>query len=568
MTDGAATMKKQTLLNDTLAALRSDVAEQTKIYESSKILLYRNLAKSYLWWREAQSEPGYLDTMYETEGIRFRHTLNRQNFNPVIRLIFKMQTSLHAVQISNWASALNAIDDEFISHPHIYKNRDAIDTLVDWIRDSGGLSAICGKSTEKIEAYGYDKEAKPKKRPSKQQNKREQLTVLGLRKRAVAEHYTANVFDVGPVGTGDGDLVVLLAKATGNGSELKFIGSTAQEHIIDATLSHTAAIDLINLKPTFRAICEAIKLNTIPTALQLYGARTNFYQKSSVAVERGERKYNLDENSRVVVRSDGTFLVSKSHSKSSLTTYITPKAKFTLPEDVWLRGSDRFWLETELINESAAILYTSSEEIGLTKADRTKVKALHQLNLKNTITKQERSIYFYSFDGLDDRTSSQPCIVPGKIDYDWCIQGKATFFARLYHQHFAGWQHRVKHRVHTPNNKVVAFDVTSKGVICEKKWSKEENCFTQSGARYLSPINNDAEVTGAGRIMFAPTDIIQTLGLLADSPADMHVQMRANRHLMNIAFESAIGNYSIFIPSCAPNGKRDAHYFMKFVPND
>jgi hypothetical protein len=68
--------------------------------------------------------------------------------------------------------------------------------------------------------------------------------------------------------------------------------------------------------------------------------------------------------------------------------------------------------------------------------------------------------------------------------------------------------------------------------------------------------------------MFAPTDIIQTLGLLADSPADMHVQMRANRHLMNIAFESAIGNYSIFIPSCAPNGKRDAHYFMKFVPND
>ena len=561
-------MKKLGQLNDKLADLRSDVAEQTKVYESSKILLYRNLAKSYLWWREAQSELGYLDSLFKEENIKYRTQLNRQNFNPVIRLIFKMQNSLHAVQISNWASALNAIDDEFINNPHIYKNRDAVDALVDWIRDSGGLASICGKTAEKIEAYGYDKEIKTKKRSSKKQNEREKLTVLGLRRRAAAELETNTKFDVGPVGTGDDNFVVLLAKATGVGSELKLIGTTAQEHIIDAALNQTAALDLANLKPTFRALCEAIKLNTIPAALQLYGARKNFYQKTTLAIEKDEEKYTVTENSRVVVRSDGTLLVSKMHSRASLTTYITPKAKFTLAEDVWLRGADRFWLETELINESAAVLYTSAENIGLAQADRRKVKAVYQLNLKNTVTKQERSIYFYSFDGVDDRTSNQPCIASGKIDYDWSVQGNAAFFARLYHQHFAGWQHRVKHRVHTPNNKAVAFDVSEKGIACEKKWSKEENVFTQSGPRYLSPFGTDAKLTGSGRILLAPTDIIQTLSVLANSPAQMQVQMRANNHLLNIEFENSLGKYSVFIPSCTTNGKRDARHFTKFAPND
>jgi hypothetical protein len=561
-------MKKQGQLNNKLADLRSDVAEQTKVYESSKILLYRNLAKSYLWWREAQSELGYLESLFKEENIKYRTQLNRQNFNPVIRLIFKMQNSLYAVQISNWASGLNAIDDEYINNPHIYKNRDAVDALVDWIRDSGGLASICGKTAEHIEAYGYDKEIKAKKRSSKKHNEREKLTVLGLRRRAAAELETNTKFDVGPVGTGDDSFVVLLAKATGVGSELKLIGTTAQEHIIDAALNQTAELDLANLKPTFRALCEAIKLNTIPAALQLYGARKNFYQKTTLAIEKGDEKYAVTENSRVVVRSDGSFLVSKTHSQASLTTYITPKAKFTLAEDVWLRGADRFWLETELINEGAAVLYTSAENIGLAQADRRKVKAVNQLNLKNTVTKQERSIYFYSFDGVDDRISNQPCITSGKIDYDWSVQGNAAFFARLYHQHFAGWQHRVKHRVHTPNNKAVAFDVTDKGITCEKKWSKEEGVFTQSGPRYLSPFGTDAKLTGSGRILLAPTDIIQTLSVLANSPAQMQVQMRANNHLLNIEFENSLGKYSVFIPSCTTSGKRDARYFTKFAPND
>ena len=43
---------------------------------------------------------------------------------------------------------------------------------------------------------------------------------------------------------------------------------------------------------------------------------------------------------------------------------------------------------------------------------------------------------------------------------------------RFYEQHFEGWQHRVKHRLHTANNKAVRLVVSNDGVMVEKKWDK------------------------------------------------------------------------------------------------
>ena len=135
-----------------------------------------------------------------------------------------MQQHLNNVTISNWGSALNAIDDEFLRNSHIYKNRDATAELVDWIDDNGGISGICGAKAAEIEEYGYDyKDAgntSKKKKSTSEQKKKQQLEVLELKKLAISQSLSSQTFDVGAVGTGDDDLVVVLAKATGNGSEL------------------------------------------------------------------------------------------------------------------------------------------------------------------------------------------------------------------------------------------------------------------------------------------------------------------------------------------------------------
>jgi len=553
-----------------LEQLRNDAKEQNKLFVSSKIALYKALVDTYLWWRDASQKDGYLEKRFADANIKFKTKLNRPNFNPVVRLVMLMQQHLHNVQISNYGTAINAIDDEYLRNEHIYKHRDAVEELVDWIDDNGGIRGITGRKKQEIEEYGYDyKGAGNKNKKTKKDDEKkakQQLEVLGLKKVAIAQNEATHTFDIGDVGTDSDDLVVVLAKATGNGNELRLVGSTAQQALVDGAVMQIGEVDFANLPPHLRMLCEVVKLNTITKSLQNYGGRSNFYNKSKLVIEREGKKENVRENARVVLQRNGTILVSKSTSDASLTTYYIPSKKFLLNEDIWLRGSDRFWLETELINDSEIALYDATD---LEEQTNKQLKAQKQITLKNTITKQKRNIYFYDFSRIDDATMYQPAIVKDEIDYDWAVKGNASYFRRLYEQHFDGWQHRVKHRLHTPNNKAVAFDVSEDGIVCEKKWDKADNCFTQTGNRYLTAFSDDAEVCGTGRIIFAPTDIIAVLEMIAKhNVAEDTVMMSGNKDLLFINYKNDIAEIQVYIPSCSITGKRNAKYFTKFVPND
>jgi len=471
----------------------------------------------------------------------------------------------------NWGSAINAIDDEYQRNGHIYRNRDTSAELVDWIDDNGGIRGICGKKKEEIEEYGYDyKDAgKKKKKTNKntEQKQKQQLEVLELKKVAIAQNETAETFDVGEVGTGDDDLVVVLAKATGNGNQLRVVGSTAQQTLVDNAIMQIGEVDFANAPASLRMLCEAIKLNTIPKTLQKYGARKNFYNQSKVKIlnDKGKEQ-KLLENTRLVLQRNGTILVSKSTSDASLVTYYIPSKKFLLNEDIWLRGSDRYWLETELINESEIALYDATD---LEKQKSKQIKATNQVTLKNTLTKQSRNIYFYDFSRIDDATMYQPSLVADEIKYDWEVKGNASYFRRLYEHHFEGWQHRVKHRLHTANNKAVAFEVSEDGITCEKKWDKAELCFTQTGARYLTAFGDDVEANGTGRIVFAPTDIIAVLDMISKHKVKNNsITMMGNKDLLYVNFSNDVAEIQVYIPSCSITGKRNAKYFTKFVAND
>lgn len=62
-------------LDTGLEQLQSDVAEQNRLYVSSKIALYKALVDTYLWWREASQKTGYLDERFKQENIKYRKQL-------------------------------------------------------------------------------------------------------------------------------------------------------------------------------------------------------------------------------------------------------------------------------------------------------------------------------------------------------------------------------------------------------------------------------------------------------------------------------------------------------------
>ena len=432
-------MTKLTELDAGLDKLRTIVAEQNTLFQSSRRTLYIALAETYLWWRTASQKEGYLKQRFSDAKIRYITKLNRPNFNPIVRLVFSMQQHLQNVQISNFGSAINAIDDEYVRNEHIYKHRDAVEELVDWIEDTGGISGICGKKKEEIEEYGYDyKEAgnnTRKIRKATDKKHKNKLAVLELKKILLSKNDTEQTIDIGEVGTDSDNLVIILAKATGNGNELRVVGSTAQQGLIDNAVMDIGEIDFSNIPLHLRMICEVVKLNTITTALQKYGGRLNFYSQSKLTYERDGKKEKVFENTRVVLRGNGTILASKSTSDASLTTYYIPNEKLQLDEDIWLRGSDRYWLEAELINESEIALYDAGD---LTEQKNSKLQAKKQITLKNTLNKHQRNMYFYDFSKIDDNTMYQPAIVDESIGYDWEIKGNVSYFRRLYEQHFNG----------------------------------------------------------------------------------------------------------------------------------
>ena len=135
-------------------------------------------------------------------------------------------------------------------------------------------------------------------------------------------------------------------------------------------------------------------------------------------------------------------------------------------------------------------------------------------------------------------------------------------------QHFDGWQHKVKHRVATANNKAVCFDVGENGIIVEAKWSKQDRCFTQTGMRYFTAFSDDADTCGTGRTMFAPTDLIPVLETLRSSNiVDDVVMLSGNADVMYMNYKTDLAEVQVFIPACNETGKRAVKYFKKFETN-
>ena len=565
-------MTAVSLLDDRLAQLRGDAAEQDRVYQSSKQKLYGMLVDTYLWWREARLKDGYLESRLAEANIRDnKKNQNKPNFNPVLKLVLGLRQQVDAVTISNWGSAMNAIDDEYLRNEQVYKNRDTADELISWINDNGGLSGVTGRAHRRTEERGYDyKDAGVKKKTSdkeKAEKRKRAEEIIALKKTAIGQLSIAKTFDIGEVGLGEQNLVLVLAQATGLGSQLKVVGATAKQGLIDGTILETSTLDLADVSPNLRMLCEAVQMNTLTKAQQDYGARDKYYDKTTTKID-GVALTRLQQP-RVILRRNGTLMVSRTSAKASLITFHIPHTPNKLDQDYWLRGSDRHWLETDLINDSELVLYNAEPKHGVADQKNKQIKANKKITLKSKDKKHQRNLYFYDFSRVDDNIAYQPNIVDGDPQYDWAVKGKKSYFERIFLQHFDGWQHKVRHRVHTPNNKAIAFDVIEDGIVLEAKWDKEQKVFTQTGNRYLTAFGDDAETCGIGRTIFSPIDMLSVLEVIKGSEIeDDTVMMSGNADLLFVNYRTKIAEIKVFIPACDEKGKRVATYFKKFEAND
>lgn len=545
-----------------------------KLEESSRALKWQAVARAYLWWRSAEKQQGYLDALYASKGIANTVRGNGINFNPLVRLIWDIHGERWA-HVSSLAKSIAGLHVEFMDNPHLYK-RNAEDELIAYIEDNGGLIGVRNKVSLDFDDDGNVVEDQKKKPKSsvKTVNKDVQRELLKRQTDHIAASTGIATIDVGEAAvntqnTTGSDLLVVLAKRDDNG-KLVVLGTSNDTDLIERTVLECVNFDQSKLTPILRLIVECLRPHFVPKVLQKRGVRDKFFTTHKIRIKEDAKKLDVPEAVRLVLTKDGRVLVSKRISKASLLTISQPKEiTFALNNAMFLRGADRYWLETELINNGLIALYTSEPVDALSEVTKP-LLANKRLTLKNDLTNASRDAYFYDYDNLDEDLQRQPTIKNLEaISFDWELSADKTFIDHLCAKHFDEWLEGVGTRIQVQHNKCFELVFADDYLEVRSHYKPEEtNGFARQGGRYTSAYGKDVKLTRhnsrSSAITLSPLDVIELFATLRSLSLQGKVLIKGNSKLMSISYETATAKHNAFIPACDVKGKRIADHFTKF----
>lgn len=567
-------------LNGRLQKIQSEAQEQHRLHVGARNLLHRNLADAYVWWREAIQQPtSYLDGIFKTNAIETRSTSNDVNFNPIVRLVFKMQAA-NAGTVSQWSTALRVVHEHYqANESHLRKVSDLEGEIAAFIRKKGGISGLRLIHNQIFDADDPDSitstaPVEPKRKPTKSEKYRldTEAKIFNSKKSILKQAKSLGAVDVSDIATNDDDLIVVLAKRNPKTGKLEAVGTTNDDDVIRQAIMESVDTDVRKLAPNLRLIVECLRPHVVPHKLQKLNVRKAFFRAQEMgAYDDGKKRY-FSEFVRVVLAKSGAIIASKSPAHSSLTTISHPNVPFELDQDIFLRGNDRHWLETVLLNDGQMPLFKVTTEHGLldTAAPLTASK---MLLLKNQQSNEERKLYFFNYSILNPDQSYQPVPVD-QISYDWQIDADKRFITRFYRKQLDRWLVLVKKNIHLASNKAMKLVLADQHLEARSHFVKDQPGVNEEGyARfadnYYTLYGRDAKVErltdAPAEIIVSPLDIVELFATLANVPTKGRVMIKGNAHIMSIAYETATAKHEAFVPACNQDGERDATCFKRYV---
>lgn len=569
-------------LSQQLQALQQRADDQHKLAESSRELLHRNLAETYFWWREARNEAGYLDGLYAENNIAYRNTGNRYNFSPVVRLAFPRIRTNDAT-VSYYSKALWAIDNEYDAHRQRYENPSKINVMKAFIHEAGGVDGLKELVRNAVDgepdtSAAISKKAKKPKNLTEDQallKRSEEKKILKNKTHILKASRGFASLDAGALATTSEDLVVLLAKRSKRTGKITLIASTTDAQVVEAVISECGELDLSNTPPVLRLLIECLRPHIVPHLIHKLGLRGKFFDEHKVGWDDDADKAIMrPERARLVIKTDGSILVSKILSDASLTTISVPKNPIAVPCDILLRGNDRNWIETVLMNESQLPLFNCDPSNDLTDADEDK-SATKQLKLISQSSGHSRNIYFYETDLIKDAHSYQPTIVDDGIGYAWQIKAKKKFIDRFYRQSVQAWLNgygkHFRHKKASRIGLVVGADHLELQSHFESSDTPgvNENGFTHYGDDCKTLAERDAvislEPAMTHKTIVAPLDIVELFTMLAKAQTvGDEIIIRGNDLVLNVSYETATAKHEAYIPALDERGDRNGALFVRY----
>jgi hypothetical protein len=565
-------------LDQQLAALKAQAQTQTATYQTSRDQLHQAIVDAYLWWRDAQAQPNYLDTTYAAAGIKSRkRSSNSPNFYPLVRLVWNIDISKQAGTVSNWARSMLALHEEYAANTKLYAKNPRAD-LLNFVKDEGGLGGIRGERTMTADELAAEEQAglpqetrgRPKVTapPPANVTKSKLDTAKAVSAKAVISSFPTAV-------TNADNLVVMLGRRNAAG-KIEVIGSDYSEDLVQVALNTCTALDRSTVAPSLRLLAEALEPHALPSKLEKY--RQKFFDDSEVERtvtlkeldDKGQPKTQVQrvkQATRLRYRpSTKGFLVSKTATPASIASYVTPHKPFDCADEVILRGEDRSWIERELLNQQKLTLYTASPEQGLEETDGT-VKASHVLNLEDAEAAHTRRLYFYEKSTVPVETNEQPIALPqATATWDWQLETTVQWLAEFDAQCATPYVNKIRGFFNRSQFASLQLQIGKTDLELRYWLDEKSKAYAES---YTLPYKTNAKRIDkpAKTQLFTANakDLALVFAVLPTLPiTSSHVLLAGNEHVMRITYSTELAAYETYIPAADAAGARDATAFEMY----
>jgi hypothetical protein len=560
-------------LSAKLTGLQSKADEQQKAYQSSRDFLYENLVDTYLWWRDARDEPGYLDKLYEDNGVKVnRSNSNKPSFTGVLKVIWRMSEK-YQVTISLWNGALGIIDEEYIENKALYR-KDTKQRLIGFINDNGGLTQLRKNNgwqsdDESEEPKNKDKPPKSKTGISKNQIKAQIDDGIKFFKSTAKPLATINAGN--PLIATKDDLVAVIARRNKHG-ELEILATTDDDEQVNQLAASCAVEDLSNAPSNISILAEAILTHSLPKKMMKMASRLAEPSKFKVPNKHDDGYYIPKKTVRLTMRPKrGDMIISLSRTDVSVVTIIKPHAPLiSSGNDLMLKGDLTNYIRQTYVYEKSLSYISSKPSTRITKAGDEYV-ATHLIQVTNDKSGHKRNIYFYNPAKLLEEQRFQ-------ADYNddekfvplWTVDVTPNWWAQLQAEFTSRWINNYSPNITRPQHKKFEIRLTNKAWKISFSDKKHISAYgVEKGWEHSvsTPFSSECKVklTGNSQVFSGLSkDVITVFNAMYEqNVSSRKIRIEGNMFAMRITYKTKLGEYTIYVPA-SDTFERDETFFKRY----
>ena len=377
-------------------------------------MLHRHLAALYLWWREADQEPDWLEEQYKTLDRKFRTVGYGINFGPLLWLVWGNNNGLDNRLVDRYSRAINAIHREFEQRPELYQ-KDGVAKLADFIKQAGGITELAdyGPKTEDPSEEESTGRRGAGAGNDSQDEAASKLELVRLAKSLPDFGDKEIVSYPGYISTTGDQYGLLLVRKTDQGVDV--VSRFNDPSMIDALLAKGVRQRFDASVYALRPLLELIQTQCLPISLE--GMVQRLIDKTKLP-EHGRKVFTAYR--RVLYRPmDNEFILSPMNALSGVVSITVPYFPLILEEcqhEVFLPTRERNQLEKKLLRNFAFNLYDVERKQSTIPRYPEENSASHALHLRHRTNRNDfLTLTFWPFYDTLPQPQDQVVINPDYV---------------------------------------------------------------------------------------------------------------------------------------------------------